>query len=184
MTELPASSRGAERSTQARSGFAMSSITLGAVVAVLTLVVYQWVLFAVGIPLRIFFLLAALFVAQAVFNGVVLACCFGELSRVPAIDAAARRKAALRQVSVVLAGALFALSGILPLAFGMTPREKRGPVFNSLIEKIEVESAEHWDSRRRVLSTLVRKERYSPGGAFPVPADMGNQMNETYDRCE
>lgn len=117
MTELPASSRGAERSTQARSGFAMSSITLGAVVAVLTLVVYQWVLFAVGIPLRIFFLLAALFVAQAVFNGVVLACCFGELSRVPAIDAAARRKAALRQVSVVLAGALFALSGILPLAF-------------------------------------------------------------------
>ncbi len=55
---------------------------------------------------------------------------------------------------------------------------------NLALMKIEVESAEHWDSRRRVLSTLVKTERYSPRGAFPVPADMGNQTNETYDRCE
>ncbi len=34
-------------------------------------------------------------------------------------------------------------SSILPLAFGMTPRDKRAPVLSSLVDKIEVESKGH-----------------------------------------
>jgi len=117
VTETPTTLGEAGRPPPPRHGPGAGPIALGAVVAGLTLVVYQWVLLAVGIPLRMFFPLAALFVAQAVFNGVVLACCFGELEQTAAASGAARRQVALRQVGVVLVGALFALSGVLPLAF-------------------------------------------------------------------
>lgn len=98
-------------------GMTAGPIALGAAVAGLTLVVYQWVLFAVGISLRIFFPIAALFVAQSVFNGVVLACCAGELQPAEASGRNVGRQTALRCISVVLVGALLAMSGILPLVF-------------------------------------------------------------------
>lgn len=52
---------------------------------------------------------------------------------------------------------------------------------NLTLMKIEVESAEHWDSRRRVLSTLVSRNRHSPVGVFPVPASNGGLTSETCD---
>lgn len=100
-----------------RSGPAAGPIAVGAAVAGLALVVYQCVLLATGIPMRMFFLLAALFVAQSVFNGVVLACFVAEINEVGVIGPVARRRAGVRQVCTVLVGALFAMSGVLPLVF-------------------------------------------------------------------
>ncbi len=70
------------------------------------------------------FPIAALFVAQSVFNGVVLACFVGDTSRADAAQPADVRGRALRQVSAVLVGALFAMSGVLPLAFAWGTGEK------------------------------------------------------------
>jgi Cu/Ag efflux pump CusA len=107
-----------------RPQLASGPIAVGVAVAGLTLAVYEWVLFATGIPVRMFFMIAALFVAQSVFNGVVLACFVGDANEADAAQPAGFRSRALRQVSAVLVGALFAMSGVLPFAFAWGTGEK------------------------------------------------------------
>lgn len=52
---------------------------------------------------------------------------------------------------------------------------------NLALLKIEVESAEHWDSRQRVLSTLVKRDQSRHRGAFQIPDDPGKR---TCDCCD
>ena len=111
MSTSTAPSGGTEGPAPARPEPAVSRIALGAAVTALTLLVYQWVLFAAGIPRRMFFPIVALVTAQAMFNGVVLARCVGELQ---AVDARAH-DTALRWMSMVLGCALLAMSGFQPL---------------------------------------------------------------------
>jgi Cu/Ag efflux pump CusA len=111
----PASTGGGEKPANARPRLKSGSIAIGAAVAALTLVVYQWVLVAAGTPPRMFLPAAVLVAAQAVFNGVVLAGCAASLQQAESAGRVVVREVALRQVSVVLVGALFAMSGILPL---------------------------------------------------------------------
>jgi alpha-L-rhamnosidase len=64
-------------------------------------------------------------------------------------------------------------SSILPLAFGMTPREKRGPLFDSLIEKIEVESKGHVGTGLVGAQWLMRT--LSENGRADVAFQIANQ---------
>ena len=54
---------------------------------------------------------------------------------------------------------------------------------NLVLLKIEVETAEHWDSRHRVLSTLVRKDPIPFKGSLPVRDDSG-QMHKECTCCD
>ncbi|MCU1262691.1 MAG: alpha-L-rhamnosidase, partial [Bryobacterales bacterium] len=64
-------------------------------------------------------------------------------------------------------------SSILPLAFGMTPLDKRGPVFDSLIEKVEVESKGHIGTGLVGAQWLMRT--LSENGRADVAFQIANQ---------
>ena len=54
---------------------------------------------------------------------------------------------------------------------------------NLVLLKIELETAEHWDSRQRVLSTLVGKDHIQFKRSLPVRDDSG-QMHKKCNCCD
>jgi hypothetical protein len=112
------------------ASFATGSIAVGAAVAGLTLVVFQWLLLLTETPSRIFLPVTVLFVVQSVFNGVVIGCLLGDLSdRTPPAGGNSGAKA-LRRVSLVLGTVLVGMSGVLPLAFAW---KTGGKIFDAAV---------------------------------------------------